>query len=233
MARCSSAALAFLLFAAHGAPPSPRRLGRRNPFELEAAQEAAGKEKMEDARRDAAPTWIDARPAALPPCAAPDAGCWPGRVALDFGRVFNGTDFAFEARLLRNASYADNQIEVIAASPGAWAPTDSCPTPRLWVLIYGQYRSFDSTQRNLAKLAALGGAGSCFFVAAVTADDAGYRPGGGDVDVAAKLRAAQAKTFGGAMAFTVCRRRGAYDRATSLQGTLDFFWWGGAQFLES
>lgn len=57
-------------------------------------------------------------------------------------------------------------ISIVADSPGNWTPRPGCLSPRMWIFLYGQYRTFDYTQHNLKQMAAMS-TGDCFMVAAV------------------------------------------------------------------
>jgi hypothetical protein len=69
---------------------------------------------------------------------------------------------------------------LLAGSPGAWSVRASdCVKPRLWLLLYGQVRTFEYTRRNLLALATMSSS-TCSFVvglAAPTICDADATPG--------------------------------------------------------
>ena len=82
---------------------------------------------------------------------------------------------SFLAGLDSHLSYLwkDNatSVRVVAASPGSWPPTKSangttCTTPRLWLLVYGHYRSMWTIEGYFKKMAEASVGGDCYFVAA-------------------------------------------------------------------
>ncbi|CAE8582652.1 unnamed protein product [Polarella glacialis] len=140
-----------------------------------------------------------------------------------------------------------SKVSVAAASAGSWLPREGCSTPKQWVFVYGQYRTFDYTMENLADMASKS-SDDCYFLTAVMPDDKGTLghiawPAKGP-DVASALSFAQQIYFGGRLAYIVVTRSGMYDRALagremwvppslslidensgSLQGTLDMYWY--------
>jgi hypothetical protein len=118
-------------------------------------------------------------------------------------------------------------VFLAATSPGDWFP-EVCSSPSFWIYLYGQYRTFDITKRNLA-IVANKTAGRCFFISAVTDEAQGYNGGNKDkvkqVSVLESLERARVELFGGNMAYAVVRRTGCYDRSVALQGALDFWWY--------
>ena len=178
--------------------------------------------------------------------ACPSEECWEENVRDSFPEIFNGPSylppsgphgahagFSSEGILgVDNRTFAvqPSTIKVRAASPGSWNPSAACPTPRMWVLLYGQYRTWDITQQSIAKMIRLS-AGSCYFVVGVAAHESGIKVGAKDLafthdaDVAEGLKKAQSNIFGGLMAYVVADRTGMFDRRASLQGALDFFWY--------
>ena len=62
--------------------------------------------------------------------------------------------------------YARDNATIMSADVGSWTPTADCPTPKLWIVLTGHFRSFLATQGNFAALANESSAG-CFLVAAL------------------------------------------------------------------
>ena len=161
---------------------------------------------------------------------------WESTMLSAFG-VFNRSNLVQSARASSPECLASpSTIRVVATSPGKWSPTLDCPAPRLWVLLYGQHRSFDSTKRNLATFSALSSRG-CYFVAAVAPDstgsDAKASHFAGGVNVSSQLLDAQSSIFNESLAFVTVARTGMFERNCSLQGLLDFFWWGSFVLADS
>ena len=63
--------------------------------------------------------------------------------------------------------YAHDKVSITSANVGAWEPRGSvdCPTPRLWIILTGHFRSFLGTQQSFAKLAHESSAG-CYLIVA-------------------------------------------------------------------
>lgn len=113
-------------------------------------------------------------------------------------------------RVNRMFNNADNDhrgnVYVTAASPGAWNKTLSCQTPKLWIYVYGLYRTFDRTRDTLRQMASKS-SNDCYFVSAVVPDDSGMYT---------KMIENQA-FFGGRMAFTIISRQGMYNRPGNMK----------------
>lgn len=58
----------------------------------------------------------------------------------------------FAQRLGRWAS-ANGSVEVVGRSGGTWRRSEGCAAPRLWLFLYGHYRTFYWTQRHLEAMA--------------------------------------------------------------------------------
>jgi len=161
--------------------------------------------------------------------------CWSDQIAAGFDQVFNLTDFTSTAKPVARVQ-VPTTVHVVASSPGKWSASEECPTPKLWVFLFGQYRSFDRTRDSLREMVEHS-AGSCYFVSAVTAEESGIPlntkssindlKGGWehDVDVVERMVDAQSSIFGYKMAYAVVQRTGKITRLGSLEGLLNFFWY--------
>ena len=56
---------------------------------------------------------------------------------------------------------------LVATRLGTWRPTARCPRPALFLLLYGEYRTFHYTQSNIEGMARRS-SGDCYFAVAVT-----------------------------------------------------------------
>jgi len=54
-------------------------------------------------------------------------------------------------------------VRLVSTTFGAWKPTAACPTPRLWILLCGHYRTFSWARSSLAEVANLSSA-DCYFI---------------------------------------------------------------------
>ena len=54
-------------------------------------------------------------------------------------------------------------VRLVSTMFGAWKPTAACPTPRLWILLCGHYRTFSWARSSLAEVANLSSA-DCYFI---------------------------------------------------------------------
>ncbi|KAL3918000.1 MAG: hypothetical protein SGPRY_006178, partial [Prymnesium sp.] len=64
----------------------------------------------------------------------------------------------------------NSSFEIISSNPGKFTPSSTCPSPSLWVLLVGHYRTFHWTQHGLEAMARLS-SGDCFMVSAVMPND--------------------------------------------------------------
>lgn len=123
------------------------------------------------------------------------------------------------------------KVEVVDQSAGSWTASPDCSAPRLWLFLYGHYRTFYWTQPNLASMAR-GSSGGCFMTAAVLplevcvrnqTDPESCARGRAHApldwrlfartmsDTPALLRAASTSALGRRMAHLVLRRSGELD----------------------
>lgn len=120
----------------------------------------------------------------------------------------------------------NGSVTIANASAGAFTPTDHCPTPRLWVLLVGHYRSFSWTRGPLAEVLNAS-VGSCYFVAAATPieidavhrtgwwspnNDSNWKVLASRNEAADALMAASTVAFGGRLAHVAIQRNGSFDR---------------------
>jgi hypothetical protein len=112
------------------------------------------------------------------------------------------------SRVFNNAANADRgSVDVMAASPGAWNKSLSCQTPKLWIYVYGMYRTHDVVRGTLRQMANYS-SNDCYFVSAVVLHEGG---------IYTKMIEEQA-FFGGRMAFTIVSPRGMYERFPEIAG---------------
>ena len=146
-----------------------------------------------------------------------------------------------------SAAYTDNKSYaiVVEANAGIWQPSEACASPHLWLLLYGQLRTFYWTQQNIASMASQS-SGGCFFVAAlapvelcVPSDSNGtmctwkgasftvrkLNPDASSVSAAApQLAQASRMHFNGRLAFATVMRKGVLNKYGNRM--LSFYWHG-------
>ena len=134
-----------------------------------------------------------------------------------------------------SAAYADNESYAVVteANAGTWQPSKTCASPHLWLLLYGQLRTFYWTQQNIASMASQS-SGGCFFVAALApvelcapSDSNGtmcawkgatfplrkLNPDAASIsDAAPQLAQASRKHFNGRLAFASVFRKGVLNK---------------------
>ena len=77
-------------------------------------------------------------------------------------KTSNSTSFARElARRLNQSG-----TTLLTAEPGHFVPTATCASPKLWLLLYGQVRSFAYTRQNLLAMASQS-SGACSYTVAL------------------------------------------------------------------
>ena len=126
-------------------------------------------------------------------------------------------------------------LRLLGASPGQWVAREGCQTPRLWVLLTGLYRTMSSTQQSINDMARISSDGCYMVVAMLPAEIekpewwAQVHPSWHNTwarhnySVESLLRDAQARVFGGHLAFAVVKRSGDLDR---FPGCLPPLWQG-------
>ena len=94
------------------------------------------------------------------------------------GADFDRSRLPFDERIaLAWQQSAIDRIDVIAKDAGSWTTTTACPTPRLWLLLTGHYRTFSYTLPNIQRMAHASSHG-CYMAAAVMPDEICVRRGG-------------------------------------------------------
>jgi hypothetical protein len=96
-----------------------------------------------------------------------------------------------------------------SVSIGSFAPSAGCPTPRLWVILTGHFRSFLATQNHFRRMAEESVGGQCYMFVAFLPKQADDRLNNNCFvgsqehrhNVEPLMRRAQSDTFGGRLSF--------------------------------